>query len=367
MLQCLGLAKLLSLQYPLQFEISLPTRLYICNINCISAKQLMKKKLYQNAFITFPIIALYGASPFYIFDKIDLPTFLLLVIGLSVNVLLVWLVQIYFALKYPQLNNYKQFLYTYIVNTVIRLSFFFIDPFPNFVGPGFREHYIAYPIATSFVLNAIIMVLVNSIVNGYKRIEAEMQVNELKLQQSEAQKQALIQQLHPHFLFNALGNLKSLISENAAQAEQYALKLSDFLRYSVEAHRNETVPLQKELEFTKDYIELQKVRFGHAFTYSINIPEEALKLELPVLALQTLVENIFKHNNFSDRAPLAFSISYKNHCIQVANKKSPIKPTDATKTGLANLQKRYQLTMSQSISVEDTEHEFNVTLPLLVK
>ena len=89
-----------------------------------------------------------------------------------------------------------------------------------------------------------------------------------------------------------------MITENAVSAQHYVVKLSEFLRYSVEAHHTEVVSLRKELDFTVDYIDLQKVRFENAFTYEVNIPNEVMQFHLPVLALQTLVENIFKHNYF---------------------------------------------------------------------
>jgi two-component system, LytTR family, sensor kinase len=326
----------------------------------------MKKKLYNNAFVTSPIIALYGASPFYIFEKIQLSTFLFLIAILTLNVFLVWVVHIYFAIKFPSLNNFKRFFYTYLVNVGIRFLAFFIDPILNTPKPDFAERYIAYPILTSFALNAIIMAIVNSIVNGFKKAEAEKQVNELKLQNSEAQKQALMQQLQPHFLFNALGNLKSLISINATEAENYTVKLSEFLRYAVEAHKNDLVTVAKELEFTKDYIELQKVRFDNSFTYTIDVDALHYKNQLPALAIQTLVENIFKHNFFTEKNPMHFSITYLEGCIVVENKKTSIKVTDRTKTGLKNLDRRYQLIMDKKIIIEDTEEYFTVSIPTIV-
>jgi two-component system, LytTR family, sensor kinase len=325
----------------------------------------LKKKLYITALVTSPIIALYGVSPFYIFDKVQLATFLSLILNLTISVFVVWIIHIYFIIKFPALNNYKKFFLTYCVTTVCRLLFFFVDPLIKLAKPNFADNYIAYPILTSFALNAIIMVIANSIVNGYKKAEAEKKINELKLQNSDAQKKVLMQQLQPHFLFNALSNLKSLITENSTEAEKYTLKLSDFLRYSIEANKNEKIALHKELEFTKDYIELQKVRFEDAFNYTIDIPKEVLAYEIPILALQTLIENIFKHNHFTNKNPLTFSIVFKEDALQVSNRRNAPTTAEKTATGLANLQKRYLLTMNKSIIIEDTAIDFMVTIPLL--
>ena len=95
------------------------------------------------------------------------------------------------------------------------------------------------------------MVIVQAIVNGYKKVLSEKQIQELKWQNTEAQKQVLMQQLQPHFLFNALSTLKSLISENPKEAEIYTLQLSDFLRYTVQSKNQELVTLEKELQKEK--------------------------------------------------------------------------------------------------------------------
>lgn len=325
----------------------------------------MKRKLYYTAIISSPIIAIYGGSPFYIFDKISLSTLLGLTSALTINVFVFWMLHIYFALNYPKQNKVIRFSITYLANVAFRLVFFFIDPLLDIKPPEFAYEYIAYPLLTSFALNAIIMVMVNSIVTSYKKIQTEKELQELKLQNSEAQKQILLQQLHPHFLFNSLSTLKALISENVQVAEDYTVKLSEFLRYSIQAHQNEMISLEKEIHFVQDYIDLQKIRFDNAFEYSINISDDLLQRNVPVLAIQTLVENIFKHNYFTQKNKLEFTIESIGTSIKVSNTKTSIKVTERTKTGLQNLNKRFLLLMNEPIKIEDTEQFFTVTIPIL--
>lgn len=320
----------------------------------------MKKKLYSIALISSPILALYGAAPTYLINKIELSFFLTLLLVLTVNIFIFWNIHIA-ILSSINHNSWKRYALCFLLPFLAHSVFISIGLYFGIKPPIFN---IIYPFIGSIAINTIIIILSNSIIFQFQKESAEVEIERLKVSNLEAEKQVLLQQLQPHFLFNALSNLKSLIKENADVAQDYALKLSEFLRYSVEAHRNELISLEKELAFTKDYIELQKVRFGEAFTYSIDIPATALKYELPILALQTLIENIFKHNHFTEKNPLSFSIIYTAGNLQVWNKKNLAKLPDRTSTGLPNLEKRYQLTLHQSIVVEDNENDFKVTIPL---
>lgn len=325
----------------------------------------MNRKLYQMALITSPIIAIYGVLPFFVFKIIEPKEVLILTLGLAINTFLAWVILINLKIKFPSLNNIWLFLASYGVNILIRLILLtFLAPF-DFAKPPIDDKYFVYPVATSFALNAVIIVIMNSIFYSYKNADTQRQLQEIKLQHSEAQKLVLLQQMQPHFLFNALSNLKSLIKENAGSAQDYVVKLSEFLRYSVEAHQTEVVSLKKELDFTEDYIDLQKVRFDNAFTYDVDIPNEVMQYQLPVLALQTLVENIFKHNYFTEKKPLHFTITYKPNEITVWNRKSSVKLTERSSTGLNNLNKRYELIFHKSISIKDADEEFIVIIPLL--
>lgn len=164
------------------------------------------------------------------------------------------------------------------------------------------------PFVPAIGINTLILILSKSIILQFQKESAELEVKQLKVNNLEAQKMILLQQLQPHFLFNALSTLKSLISENPRNAEDYTVRLSDFLRYSVQAKNNEVVSLSDELTFTKNYIELQKVRFEESFKCRIEISEQYLNQKIPVYALQTLVENALKHNAFSDKKPLFIEV-----------------------------------------------------------
>lgn len=325
----------------------------------------MKKRLYLTAAITSPIIALYGASPLVIFVKLRLADWLQIAAGITVEVALIWLVHIYFESRYPTQKNYIRFIVTYLVSNLTRLPFLFLLPFFKAMVPQLIDQYILYPILTTFAVNIIVMVIVQSIVNGYKKAESEKQLQELKWQNTEAQKQVLMQQLQPHFLFNSLSALKSLVAQRPQDAEHYILKLSEFLRYSIQSKNEELIPLEKELQFVSDYLDLQRIRFSDTFTTEIAIKEQYLTSQIPVLALQSLVENTFKHNYFTERHPLEFRIYTENGALVVWNKKTSVRLAERNHTGLRNLDTRYRLFGSAGIEIKEDEYEFQVTLPLL--
>jgi two-component system, LytTR family, sensor kinase len=324
----------------------------------------VRKALIQNALISTPILAAYAVAPLYIFDKLSFGDFLVANVGLSINICFVWIINIYIALYHQDASNWRKYAFSYLSNFVFQGIFISLPTFMN-IGPRIGNTYVAYPVITSIAFNAIILLLCHSASIAQKKTSAELEVQELKFQNVEAQKKILLQQLHPHFLFNALSVLKSLIKEKPEEAELYSVKLSDFLRYSVKAPTQITVPLEEELEFTSGYIELQKARFENSFTFLVDIPKAAGIMKIPVYALQTLVENAFKHNYFTEKKPLHIRILYKNKTLLVTNNKVSLKITERSGTGLTNLNQRHKIITGEELKIEESEENFSVTLQLL--
>ena len=266
----------------------------------------MKKRLFEYALLSSPIIAVYGISPLYIFDKISLHNAILLVFGLTIHVFIFWLINIVLHHKISYDRKWLIYILSFVIVFLVQIPKIFIDhnlPFLSMI-----DKFIVYPIINTVAINTIILIICNSVVLEEKKKSAEIEIEQLQVEKLEAQKQILIQQLQPHFLFNSLSVLKSLIKENADTAEEYTIKLSEFLRYSIESHKEDVVLLRNELQFVSDYIELQKVRFEDSFVFEVDIPDAILNHKMPVFALQTLVENAFKHNHFTEIRPLSISV-----------------------------------------------------------
>ncbi|HTS76152.1 MAG TPA: histidine kinase [Bryobacteraceae bacterium] len=119
---------------------------------------------------------------------------------------------------------------------------------------------------------------------------------------TEAQLASLESRIHPHFLFNTLNSISSLIPEDPARAERLVEQMAALLRFSLDAHQSGLVPLERELKIVGDYLEIERARFGDRLRYQVGVPAELNQSQIPPLALQTLVENSVKYAVAPDRA-----------------------------------------------------------------
>jgi LytS/YehU family sensor histidine kinase len=136
----------------------------------------------------------------------------------------------------------------------------------------------------------------------YTRLKSESLIRKKDLelaQMGEFQKQAELQSLrakiNPHFLYNALNSIASLATTDARKTEQMALALSDFFKYAINREQKQLNTLSEELNATRTYLEIEKVRFGDRLSFEIDCPEELLNIQIPQLLIQPLVENAIKH------------------------------------------------------------------------
>jgi two-component system, LytTR family, sensor kinase len=325
----------------------------------------MNQRLIGNALVTSPILAIYGVSPFYIFDKMSLNQVMQVTVGLTTITFSFWVLNIFLITK-TKLPDVSRYIVSYVIVFCAQLLLAFLgksNPISDI--QKIDQNYLVYPLITTLAINTIILIICNSTLLAQRKKDADVEIERLKVEKLEAQKQVLMQQLQPHFLFNALSVLKSLIKENTDDAEEYTVKLSDFLRYSVESHKSDVVTLKEEIQFTNDYIELQKVRFDKSFIFETHIPNDILDYKIPVFALQTLVENAFKHNHFTEKRPLHIRITYEEGRLVIWNNKISIKITERIGTGLNNLNRRYEMITDKPIAITDNEDFFMVKIGLI--
>ncbi len=323
----------------------------------------MENKLFRSALISSPIIGLIGSTPLYIIENLQFSKLLVLWLFLSLIVFIFWNINIYIILKIKQTDSVKRYIISFLAILLVQYINIFLIKQLNFDFVPKEAPY--YPFIPAIAINLIILILSNSIILQFQKESAELEVKQLKVNNLEAQKQILLQQLQPHFLFNALSTLKSLINENTSLAENYTVRLSDFLRYSVQAKNNEIVSLDHELKFTEDYIQLQKVRFGDSLVCQIDIPDIALSKKIPVFALQTLIENAIKHNSFTEKKPLIVKVKQEDNRLKISNNLVPKVLQIQSGIGLDNLNQRYKLIAELEIEIVKTETNFTVYIPLI--
>ncbi|MCF6279384.1 MAG: 2TM domain-containing protein [Flavobacteriaceae bacterium] len=180
--------------------------------------------------------------------------------------------------------------------------------------------------------------------------------------------ESLKNQLDPHFLFNSLNVLTSLIGENPKQAEKFTTKLSKVYRYVLEQKDKDLIPLEEELKFAKSYMELLKMRFEGGVHFSI--PETVSNPELKIvpLSLQLLLENAVKHNVITSNNPLEIRI-YEQHGFLIVENNINLKASlgKSTKVGLKNINQRYGLISREKVEISSKNNIFKVKLPLLTQ
>ena len=182
------------------------------------------------------------------------------------------------------------------------------------------------------------------------------------------QLKALRAKIDPHFLFNSLNTLRSMVRQQHASSEQFIMSLSQFYRQTLKHNENTTLPLSEELAVLQSYLFLMKNRNEEAVSVHLNIDESLLARQIPALALQVVVENCFKHNSMTSKKPLRIKISNTDDAyIVVQNNLQPkIGENDSSGFGLDLLRKRYDLmNVAQGILVKKTPDEFIVKLKLI--
>ena len=199
---------------------------------------------------------------------------------------------------------------------------------------------------------------------------AKQEVVEQKLiaKSANAQFESLKNQLDPHFLFNSLNVLDSLIEENPVQAQRFTNSMSKIYRYVLEQKDKELVSVEEEIDFAKTYCELLKTRFEDAVTFDFNISDEDKKGFVVPLSLQLLLENSIKHNFATSSKPLNIKIfTEKGNLIIENNLQTRELPNTSTGVGLANIVSRYNLLTERNVFVEKSEAFFRVKLPILTE
>ena len=197
---------------------------------------------------------------------------------------------------------------------------------------------------------------------------AHKQIESLKLDrlQLELQFESLKTQISPHFLFNCLNTISSLIYKDTRLAEEFIRRMADTFQYVLKNQKKKFVPLHEELDFVKAYYYLLQVRFQNNLRLEINLPKNILDSPIPPLTLQMLMENSVKHNVISSDTPLLIYLSARDntHLLVTNSKTKSNGKTSGFQVGLESIHKRYAFFTSEKIQLTDSD-KFTVQLPIL--
>jgi two-component system, LytTR family, sensor kinase len=255
-------------------------------------------------------------------------------------------------------------LYTAVMSLLLKSSDHLFDH--SFHGgpathPGYLKSFVACLFAT-IPISAIYEAAY--FIHHWKRSAAEAE--RLAHTTTRSQLEALRNQVNPHFLFNSLNTLASIIPDQPENAVEFTLKLSQVYRSILALKDKQVITLQEELNFLENYIYLCKTRFGSSISFDIDINAQVKNYFLVPLTLQMLLENAIKHNIVSQKKPLHIRIYSEDQgyiCMR-NNVQEKFTEVEGTGTGLKNIRERYQLTFGLPIIVHHTSSDFIAKLPI---
>jgi two-component system, LytTR family, sensor kinase len=228
-----------------------------------------------------------------------------------------------------------------------------------------------YGLTNWFMINIALLITTFLHAKGFmeelkKTSKKEVVEQKLIAKSANAQFESLKNQLDPHFLFNSLNVLSSLIDENPQQAQKFTASMSKIYRYVLEQKDKELVTVEDEIEFAKTYCDLLKTRFEDSVDFSFEVKKEDYREYVVPLSLQLLLENCIKHNFATSSRPLVIRIFSDGGTLCIQNnlqEREQIK--ESSGIGLANIVQRYSLLTKRNVFIEKSEDYFKVKLPML--
>ena len=258
-----------------------------------------------------------------------------------------------------------------VILTVI-MSFIFTTLHPYILGLADHQppinrkvHIYTNALMRDFFVMMVVTLSWQLLVSNYKSRKIAIENEALIAENLMTRYDVLKNQMNPHFLFNSLNTLQSLIDIDKEKAKDYVQELSKVLRYSLQ--NQEVVSLKEELHLANSFCKLMEIRYGNNLKINFEINEATLNDEIIPLSLQVLIENAIKHNVISDKQPLTIDITsdLENRKLIIRNKIQPkIDKSAGNGIGLANLSERYRLKWNTDIEILNNNVDFCVAIKL---
>ncbi len=341
---------------------------YLANLGGYSTKTMLRR------FITVSIVALIIFTVASIFTETELPysstemwkpiLFLLLAFNSvsETNILMARVLNRFSVLKgrFVPLSAFFLLITTLMIVFWVKMAQFVLNEVQLLLEP-MAQLTMLFGVIMLFIMH--IMIMMSNITREW--MESLKEIDRLKSAKLQSDYSSLQDRLNPHFLFNNLSVLRSLIRYDADAAEKFTENFTDVYRYVLRSHENRTVSLASELKFLDSYIALHKERLGDGIHSQIHVCDKCLNKELPPMSVQLLVENAIKHNVASRNNPLTVEIFDEEDVLIVKNRINKKETTYSTQTGLKTLQAQVQMVTGREMEVIDDGEYYEVKLPLL--
>ncbi|MFT3679535.1 MAG: histidine kinase [Ferruginibacter sp.] len=311
----------------------------------------------------------FNKPPFFTWDKY------FATLGITA---IIWIgnryIMIYSRKRYPSFDEVRKrlifqsvcmFIFTVVFNVLLgRLAdSIFFDGVPKQFT---RTDMYIHSNSAAIFCTIMIIAIYESIYFMHELRHSVEETEKLKRENLAAQLNALRTQVNPHFLFNNLNTLSSLIPECPEHAVDFVQQLSKVYRHILDVKDEKSISLKEELEVLRAYTFLLKTRFGNNLDVNIDIPEEKLNKKIVPLSLQLLMENAIKHNIVSAGKPLQINIFTNNGSLVVDNNlQMKNQVNESTGIGLDNIRNRYKLLGDKMVEVTATGSNFTVSIPLI--
>lgn len=271
--------------------------------------------------------------------------------------------------RYPRIQQTKRRIltqtglsitYTILAGTLVTLLLHLIGWIPYEMAFHLRI------LVMGLFITAIIAIVYETVFYFELWKTSLLESERLKKTEARLQFESLKNQVNPHFLFNSLNTLASLIPVDPDKAEQFVQEFAGIYRYVLEVKDKTLVPLREEMDFVTSFIYLQKIRFGENLIFDHRLDEELDQYQIPPLILQNLVENAIKHNLILKEQPLVIRLEVNEDSLLMSNNlQERSNPVASTQTGLRNMMQRLQLIVDREAHFYKKEGYFIAEIPLI--
>lgn len=291
---------------------------------------------------------------------------------ISSSFIMVFLILVYNRkiLSFSFKNRYIELLIialgSLIIGGVLSIGFVFTREaiLPKHPDTGVMYYIMRDSLVRNLTLTSAVLLVVQLLRSQYYQKTIAVENETLRSENILTRYEALKNQLDPHFLFNSLNTLQSLISFDTEKAENYLQQLSSVLRHTLQ--NKEITNLEEELKCVHSYCDMLQIRYGDNLKFDFKIDSKYNNFNVLPLSLQSLIENSVKHNVISSRQPLVVTVATGDDCITVSN---PIhmktKPEESNGIGLVNISERYRLKWNKNVEITNDGNTFKVKLPLV--
>jgi sensor histidine kinase YesM len=328
-----------------------------------AALKLLLVSFISAVFIIYPNITFFSFERNYLGEAHQTAHLLFFIFRYLFFSVLIWILLIYNLLKIKTPVFRKRLLLTFLITGIAYLLYLSATILFN-PKPDWHSGLLLF----QFFVIFIFCTLIGYVSHLYsEQMRKEQEIEQLRIENLQSRYDALTNQINPHFFFNSLNGLTSLIrKKNEKNTLEYVNKLSDVFRYILQSDKKVLVTLEEELEFVQAFRYMMEVRFASKLVFNINVEEDRRELKIPALSLLPLIDNVVIHNIIDSEHKMEVKIWVNDQMeLVVSNTVFPkLSSPDTVGTGLKNLENRFSLLMNKKVRIENDGIIFSVYLPL---